>query len=190
MNSSSTIPLSERIAFTAPLIRARSPGTYLRDHIRPRLLRAFNEDRLTISVHDISSFVKVTTSTLERDAFDLIGGRRNFRRDLELADIKTPDGGWLSFSAILRPKDNFLELLGYTFERVFEQESCPAWVRYDYNERGHDNEGRGLRSHIHASDDDMQLPAPILAPHELIDLLLGDLGPRHDRKQRTKGLNS
>lgn len=180
-------PLHERIATTAPVISVRKPQEYLRHHMRPRLVRASNEGRLAIGIEHIARHVRITPSQSERDAFDLVGGRRNFRRNLELADLRTADGGWLFFAAILRPTEAGLEVLGYNFERFFQTDSRPSWVRFDFNEPGHANDDRGLRSHCHPGNDDIQLPSPIFAPHELVDVLLGGLGPRDGRKPRTKG---
>jgi|GEM_PF-3580835 len=181
------IPLAARIAATSVAIDARSAGDYLQREIRPRLLKAIHEERLDAGLHEISRSVRVTRSERVTDAFDLVGGRRNFDRDPALADLRTPDGGWITFSAVLRPNGDTLEILAYTFERVFRSDAQPRFVRFDYNVPDHDNDKRGLRSHVHPGNDDMQLPSPILAPHELIELLLGEMGPAADRAPRTKG---
>lgn len=141
----------------------------------------------SVEVVMISRSVRVTRGERVTDAFDLVGGRRNFDRDPALADLRTPDGGWITFSAVLRPNRETLEILAYTFERVFRSDAQPRFVRFDYNVLDHDNDKRGLRSHVHPGNDDMQLPSPILAPHELIELLLGEMGPAADRAPRTKG---
>ena len=141
----------------------------------------------SVEVVMISRSVRVTRGERVTDAFDLVGGRRNFDRDPALADLRTPDGGWITFSAVLRPNRETLEILAYTFERVFRSDAQPRFVRFDYNVPDHDNDKRGLRSHVHPGNDDMQLPSPILAPHELIELLLGEMGPAADRAPRTKG---
>jgi hypothetical protein len=177
--------LADRIASTAPLIHAHKAHEYLDRFIRPRLHKAANEDRLAIGAHAISKHVRVVQpSVLDRHAFDLVGGRRNFKRKPELVDLPTPDGGWIFFAAVLQPTNQGLEVVGYNIERFFGQDHRPAWIRFDYNEAGHENDHRGLRSHFHPGNDDIQLPAPIFAPHELIDFLLGGLGPREGRRAR------
>lgn len=183
-----TLPLSDRIEATAPIIAARNAAEYLQKVIRPSLRRAVDERRLAVGIADIHKHVKVTSSTRERDAFDLVGGRYNQSRDPRLADLRTPDSGWLSFSAILRPIPEGLEVVAYDVERVFGPYDYPAWIRFDLNPRGHPNDQRGIRSHFHSDNDDVQLHAPIFAPHELIDILLSDLGPQGGRKHRTKGI--
>lgn len=182
-------PLPERLAGTAPAINATSPGDYLERAIRRNLRAAMNEGKVAFTAGGIPKHVRLDPeSKLMRGAFDLVGGRRNFQRTRHLADLLTPDGGWLFFAAILRPTKEGIEVVAYNVERFFGNDHHPNWIRFDYNEPGHDNDDRGLRSHFHPGNDDIQLPAPIFAPHELIDLLLGDLGPRRDRKPRAKGL--
>jgi hypothetical protein len=181
------VPLAERIEATGPIINARSADDYLRRAIRPSLLKAANEGRLAVGDHEISRHVQVTRSKDTMDASDLVGGRYNQDRDHGLADLRTADGGWLFFLAVLRPHPGGLEVLAYDIERVFGPDHRPAWVRFDLNPRGHANDVRGLRSHFHADNDDLQLHAPIFAPHELIELFLGDLGPQGGRKPRAKG---
>lgn len=181
-------PLSGRIEATAPTIDTRTAKDYLQRVIRPRLRKAVDEGRLAIGIHDIPRHVKVTPSEREHDAFDLVGGRRNPDRDPRLADLRTPDSGWLFFAAILRPVPSGLEIVAYDVERVFGPYDHPAWVRFDLNALGHPNDQRGIRSHFHANNDDLQLHAPIFAPHELIDILLSDLGPQQGRKPRRKGI--
>lgn len=181
-------PLSDRIEATAPLIAAQNAAEYLQKAIRPRLRKAVDEGRLAIGISDIHQHVKVTRSEHERDAFDLVGGRYNQRRDPRLADLRTPDDGWLFFSAILRPVAAGLQVVAYDIERVFGPHHRPAWIRFDLNPPGHPNDHRGIRSHFHVDNDDLQLHAPIFAPHELLEILLSDLGPRQGRKPRTKGI--
>ena len=55
----------------------------------------------------------------------------------------------------------------------------------DANEPGHSNEERGLRSHMHPGNDDLLVPAPVLSPTELIDVLVRRLrNTRDDEKPR------
>ena len=183
-------PLPERIAKTAPLINVRSPRDYLERVLRPCLLSAANEGKLAVGPHAISRNIRIdgpSTQVSDKHAADLVGGRRNNERREEQADLLTPDGGWLSFSAVLRPKDSKVEVVAYNVERVYRRDDGPHWIRFDFSPPGHDNDQRGMRSHVHPGDDDLQLPAPIFAPHELIALLLDPPGPSGDRKPRAKG---
>jgi hypothetical protein len=40
------------------------------------------------------------------------------------------------------------------------------------NQRGHENEELGLRSHFHPSHDDLQVPGAMLSPAEALSFLL------------------
>ena len=180
-------PLHERVSLTAPRIEIRDAEDYLKRAIRKRLLIASNQGRLRVGSHTISSVVRVLPSNDRRDAFDLVGGRRNFDRRTDLVDLWMPDGGWIFFAAILVPTSAGLEVHAYDFERVYGDGSTPRWVRFDYNHAEHANDERGFRAHLHPSNDDLMLPSPILAPHELLDLLLPQDPPPGERKARTKG---
>lgn len=177
-----------RLGNTAPPIACKTAREYLRSFVRPALLRAVNEDVLAVGSHEISRHVRVVSSKLAEGAYDLVGGRRNFKRREELADLRTHDGGWLFFNAVVRPEAGELQIVAYDVERVFGPGHRPRWVRYDYNEPGHPNEARGLRSHLHPGNDDIQLPSAVFAPHELIEILLGPLGPQGQRRRRTSTL--
>ncbi|UJR83204.1 hypothetical protein [Sandaracinus amylolyticus] len=179
--------LHERVAAGAPIIGIHDAEDYLRRAIRKRLIVASNQGRLSAGAHDISRAVRVQPSDEKEGAFDLIGGRRNFGRVRELVDLRMPDGGWLFFMAILIPHADGLEVFAYNCERVYSEGASPRWVRFDYNEDGHRNDERGLRAHMHPGNDDLMLPSPILAPHELLDVfLLGGILDA-ERKTRTKG---
>ena len=81
-----------------------------------------------------------------------------------------------------------LQLLAYDFELRFPEAQVPGWIRIDLNLPGHDNEEDGLRSHLHPGNDDLQAPAPLLSPLELLDLFLHGLRGRG--KPRRKGTGS
>jgi hypothetical protein len=169
-----------------PVLPHRSPAEYLMQKIRPRLKRAIEEEILLISVHELSRFVRVTQSKHVQGASDVVGGRINFRRDELLAELRTTGGGWITFSACVKPEGEGLALLGYNFERVFADGHI-EFIRFDLNFEGHANQERELRSHMHPGHDDWMLPAPILAPHELLDVMLRKFGPRGERSERSKG---
>ncbi|MFV8749137.1 hypothetical protein ACNOYE_01155 [Nannocystaceae bacterium ST9] len=71
------------------------------------------------------------------------------------------------------------------FELVFPDGHVPTFVRFDLNEPGHENEEREIRSHMHPSNDDLLVPAPVMGPEELLDVLIRRLrAPRGDEKPR------
>lgn len=75
--------------------------------------------------------------------------------------------------------------MGYDFELRFPGLQPPTWIRLDLNLPGHDNDEDGLRSHLHPGNEDLQAPAPMLSPLELLDLFLH--GFRGRDKPRRKG---
>lgn len=177
-------PLHDRIAATEPQLPAQSAGDYFERYIRRRVYQAFQEERLAVGLYEISQHVRMVKS---QDALEVTvaGGRKNFQRCEELVDLRMLDGGWICFAATLRMSSEGLKIVAYNFERVFGSDAVPPWVRFDLNLPGHENEATGLRSHMHPGNDDVQLPAPIFAPHELLDTLLTTLGPREGRSPRT-----
>ncbi|HET7504851.1 MAG TPA: hypothetical protein VFK02_27700, partial [Kofleriaceae bacterium] len=68
--------------------------------------------------------------------------------------------------------------LAYGFEVYFPSRDPIAFVRFDLNLRGHDNDESGLRSHLHPGNDDLQLPSPVLTPAEGLLLVLYGCRPR------------
>lgn len=178
-------PLGTRIEASAEILNFRDGEDYLARAIRPVLKRAIDEDVLAIGIEQLGRHVRVTNAASRK--YELTGGRLNFGRTRDLVDLWMRDGGWITFAATLGHHDDGLALLAYSFERVFAEDYVPRWVRYDLNPEGHANDVRGLRAHLHPGNDDLQLPAPIVAPHELLELFLGETGPTGDRRERSKG---
>jgi hypothetical protein len=108
----------------------------------------------------------------------------NRDRDPSLPCFKRSDGAWFDFHIHLRPYDGelehhrgSLELLGYGYEIRFPVElGCDVrWLRFDLNHPGHPNEAKGVRSHFHPGDEELQAPSAVLHPQEALELLLSDL---------------
>jgi hypothetical protein len=68
---------------------------------------------------------------------------------------------------------------------VFPDGHQPSFVRYDLNERGHENDNRWIRCHLHPGNDDLMIPAPVMSPEELLDVLLRRLQPRDASRPRS-----
>lgn len=168
-------PLHERIERTSPLINARTARDYLDRALRPRL-------NGVIAPRAISQHVRVTS-----DGLQIIGGQIDQGRNPALAQLHVEGGGWITFSVTVEPTNEGLELRGYVFERVFPSEAHVRFIRFDLNPEGHANDTRELRSHMHPGHDDWMLPAPILAPHELLHVMLTKFGARGERSERSKG---
>lgn len=179
------IGIAQRVEGTCPTLAFLKGWDYLTRAVKPPLLAAINEERLTVPIQDLARHVRITQPV--GTSFELVGGRRNFARSPDLVDLRMRDGGWITFSASLRMVDGGLKIEAYNFERVFSTSHNPPFVRFDLNPTGHDNDLRHIRSHLHPGNDDIQLPAPIFAPHELLELLLADFATLGKRALRTKG---
>jgi len=92
------------------------------------------------------------------------------------------DGAWFDFHITVREtRDRPLELVAYGFELRFPSDvgaHGPAWIRFDLNPPGHDNDLRGVRAHLHPSSDDWSLPSPILSPKEMLCLFVVGISAR------------
>lgn len=112
----------------------------------------------------------------------LIDGNKPFDRAPELARLNRPDGAWLHFTLTLQcdKQSRVEELWAYDFELVFPEGHSPAFVRFDLNQPDHPNAAREIRSHMHPANDDLQLPAPVMNPEELLDVLLRRLKNQRD----------
>lgn len=117
----------------------------------------------------------------------LVDGKKPFKRDLKDARLVRSDGAWLHFTLTLRcgkgkkGKNKVEELWAYDFELVFPDGEHPAFVRFDLNEPDHENEAREIRSHMHPGNDDLLVPAPVMTPEELLDVLVRRLRNTRDR---------
>ncbi|WP_437638370.1 hypothetical protein [Sorangium sp. So ce854] len=110
--------------------------------------------------------------------FDIaIGTVRNFNRTKELPHLTRGDGGWFDFQLQVREGDAEIEILAYDFELRLPTDNGIAFLRFDLNPPGHENEAEGLRSHLHLNSDDdgLAAPAPVMSPYELLDLFLHGL---------------
>lgn len=104
-----------------------------------------------------------------------VGNRRNFHRDETLPHFRrTRDHAWFDFQLLIADRDGGIDILAYDFELRLTNGS---FVRFDLNPEGHGNEDIGLRSHVHINSDDdgMSLPAPVMSPIELLDVMVHGL---------------
>lgn len=113
--------------------------------------------------------------------FIAVGDRRNFRRDPSLPHFRrTTDQAWFDFQLLLAESSRSVEILAYDFElRLPAEGSKSSFIRFDLNPEEHGNEADGLRSHMHVNSDDdgMSVPAPVMSPYELLDLMVHGLIP-------------
>lgn len=104
-----------------------------------------------------------------------VGDVRNFNRDRSRPHFtRKSDRAWFDFQLSVSETHSSLEVLSYDFELRFEDSSPVSFVRFDLNPKGHDNETDGLRCHVHlgSDDDGHSVPAPLMSPYELLDILV------------------
>jgi hypothetical protein len=183
--------LQERILDAMPDLGEVTGLDVLR-RIRRFLLSAYDEELLTNPLNEIYEYVPNITASRDKVMITggLIDGKKPFARSSDQARIKRSDGAWLHFTLTFRcsakgKKDKIEELWAYDFEIVFPDEHSPSFVRFDLNEPEHENEEREIRSHMHPASDDLLVPAPVMTPEELLDVLVRRLrnsrGPEHPR---------
>lgn len=184
--------LQARILEASPNIDGELHGDDIVRAIRNTLNSAYNDGILENPLNEIYEYVK---SESDGDKFRIMGGlvddKKPFARTADQIRIKRSDGAWLHFTITLRcattgkKKGKKVEALwAYDFELVFPDGHSPSFVRFDLNEPGHDNEDREIRSHMHPANDDLLVPAPVMSPEELLDVLLRRLharDPEHPR---------
>jgi hypothetical protein len=172
-----------RIIGAMPPLEVETPKELL-NCIRHRLFRAYNEERLETPHEGIYASVYLEPRDKPGEHV-IVGGIKDFARHRESARIVRDDGAWLHFTMTLRWNGKkSLEMLAYDFELVFPEGHVPPFVRFDFNKPGHDSEKKGMRSHSHPGNDDLQLPAPLMTPEELLDLFLENIRSRNEHKPR------
>lgn len=118
----------------------------------------------------------------------LVDGCKPFKRTPDQIRILRSDGAWLHFTLTLecsRAGKKIETLWAYDFELVFPDGHHPPFVRFDLNEPDHENEDREIRSHMHPGNDDLLVPAPVMSPEELLDVLIRRMrNNRDDNKPR------
>ncbi len=105
-------------------------------------------------------------------AYCIIGGEKNLKRDRSLAHFRRDDDAWFDFTITVRAQAGQLELLAYDFEIRFPPGRGSPFLRIDLNLPAHRNDERELRSHLHPGSDDLQVPAPMMSPTEVLALFV------------------
>lgn len=180
--------VQERICGTPPILPATEDE--LMRALRKMLREASDEGILANPQHEVFKFVKKTPPPPDArgvaGAVAIVGGEKNQHRSKSLQHFLRDDGAWFDFSiTVARAGRRPLELLAYDFELRFPGPRPPDWLRIDLNLPGTDNDLDGLRSHLHPGNDDLQAPAPLLSPLEVLDQFL--YGFRSRQKARVKG---
>jgi hypothetical protein len=186
--------LQARILDASPQLEELSAEQLWRD-IKSALFSAYNDGLLDTPHPKIHEYVPkpIVDGRKVMISGGLVAGKKPFKREADHALIKRSDGAWLHFTLTLecgserKPRDKKVQALwAYDFELVFPDGHSPAFVRFDLNEPDHPNEDRELRSHMHPGNDDLLLPAPVMSPEELLDVLIRRLrNSRDDEKPRS-----
>jgi hypothetical protein len=165
--------LQARICGLLPPIPASPEKLF--SELRKSLRDAIDEGKLKTKPHEIFKMLK--KSSTSKGEVEIVGGEKNFHRTLDKAHFTRADGAWFDFAiTVARASDGkSLILLAYDFEIRFPEHIKPAFVRFDLNQPGHENEIIGLRSHLHPGSDDLSVPSPLMSPLEILDVLLHGL---------------
>lgn len=185
--------LQTRVLGAWPSWMAKTPSRLLQS-LKNKLVKAYNGGQLKVGHNKIHECVQLDPRGDEDNEVRaapgkhvIVGGIKDFHRNPASARLIRNDGAWLHFTILVEWDGNeTLKLLAYDFELVFPEGHNPPFIRFDLNPPGHPNEAREIRSHAHPGTDDtgFQLPAPVMTPEELLDLLVWDLRPRDPEKPR------
>lgn len=182
--------LQEHLLKWPILLNGTTPGNIF-DGIRSILLRAVLDSRLQVAPDVIHASVWLDSSQAGKGKWKIEGGDRNVsrseNREPRHAKLLRVDGAWIHFAFTLSGhRTGPVELDSYAFELVLPQDREPWFVRLDLNPKDHANDAdRDCRSHCHPGDDDMMIPAPVMSPAEILDLLLYKAVLPAQRKRRS-----
>lgn len=165
----------------------------LYEELRLTLQKGIRAGVLKTPANRIKKLLKLDSSQESKKVYELggthgiIGGppRKDNKRLEDGIDpeerLVREDGAVIHFTLTLKEHPNELELLAYDFELYFPAKR-PIWfVRFDLNPINHKNDTeRAMRSHLHPSHDDLQVPSAILSPSEVLSLLLYGLRIERD----------
>jgi hypothetical protein len=191
LESSKERVLQRRIDMQRRLWDARDPSMHpgekyktaraLFQDIRQYLCQAADDKLLDGGQARVHELLKYEPNKKTGKHVIAVGNVRNFRRDRSLPHFRrTQDHAWFDFLLVLADRARSVEILLYDFELrlPIEGGGC-SFIRLDLNPPDHDNEADGLRSHMHINSDDdgMSVPAPVLSPYELLDVMVHGLVP-------------
>ena len=167
----------------------------LRQELRNVLRKASDTGKLRTSPHQIYQLVEVLREPpppvarqlrereLHTNAYCIVGGEKNLKRDRRLAHFTRDDDSWFDFTITVREEGGRLELLAYDFEIRFPPGAGTPFLRFDLNLPAHRNEDRDLRSHLHPGSNDILVPAPLMSPTEVLTLFLDGLQLATNREE-------
>ncbi|HYO57454.1 hypothetical protein [Archangium sp.] len=156
------------------------------------LLGAIRATVLLTPEHYVRKLLRLESSQDSSKVFELggthgiFGGPKDNKRhtieDIRHAErLVRDDGAVIHFTITVKEQPDGLELIAYDFELYFPSKEPISFVRFDLNPRRHRNDAeRAMRSHLHPSHDNLQVPSAMLSPTEALSLLLYGLRIERD----------
>ena len=172
----------------ASLARLPATAQELHEALRRILQQAVRAEALRTPPYEVSKLLRLTSSQSKQGGslIAITGGPKDFSRLDNEVDPKErlvrDDGAVIHFSISVKelPGSDRVRLHAYDFELYFPLKQPMWFVRFDLNEPGHENQDLGLRSHLHPSHEDLQVPSPVLSPMEVLSFLLYRMRLRRD----------
>lgn len=160
--------MQSRILSAWPALPPQPRDLYNRMH--NKLQAAVTNGALETSSYGVSRLLRMDTSS----GATLISGGVAAAFDCAQvpdAHFQRTDGGWFAFRFTLVVG----RLDSYSCQICFPDGAPPRFLRFDLDSTGKAHEQEGLRCHMHPGANDLRVPAPVLHPLELLDLLLHGL---------------
>lgn len=178
--------VQERLRNARPPMPRKASDLYVA--ISKCLLRASNDRFIKDGPHDVQRKLKLIRDKNTPDTIAITGGLVDGTRFGKKDPFERDDGALFDFSISIRQQAEVVELLAYDFLIELPPGLGPPLLRFDLNLPGQDNEHIGLRSHVHPGVDEDQLivPAPVMAPVEILTIFLHHLR-RAARERNVRG---
>ena len=162
----------ENRAFQPSLLKIEKPQKLYQQLINI-LENSCNQKILKTKRHEIHRLVKLKENPKTKE-FEIVGGAKHFKRikNLDSPDyLERVDGCWFDFSIMIMQSNQSVEIIGFDFEIRFPDDisgNVPVkFFRIDFNLPGHENEGLGMRFHLHPGNDDFMVHALPMSPIEI-----------------------
>ncbi|HIK09885.1 MAG TPA: hypothetical protein IGS52_06410 [Oscillatoriaceae cyanobacterium M33_DOE_052] len=137
------------------------------------LTKASDEEVLKTKPHEIHNLLKLETSEKDgKGVFEIVGGKRNFKRMRDIPHFERFDGCWFDFTILIDQHPKSADILGFSFEIRFPDDYPVKFLRIDLNTPGHNNDMRGMRFHVHPGNDNLMIHSAPMSPLEILHLFL------------------
>lgn len=147
--------------------------------IHQRLEQACNSGHLLNRFRDLTKPLYEYTTPESNKGIGFVDGGSRVDRWVNTNQFRRDDGACFNFFVMVRYLPTYPpELIAYHFNIAFPDGRAPAFVRFDLNEAEYakPEERDALQSpllcHAHPGRKHMIIPTPIMAPWEILDILL------------------